>query len=66
MNYAARLRKLEVRAGVGAVVYAMYLTDVDQVAICGTGERLTFAAFRERYPAGVIVKALPCELWEAI
>ena len=61
-----RLRKLEAQAGASAVVYAIYLAGTGQVAICGSDERLTLAAFRASYPTGVIVKALPADLWEAI
>ncbi len=61
-----RVKALEVRAGLSDTVYGVHLVDVDQVVILATGEQMAPAAFRAHYPAGVIVSALECELWEAL
>ena len=61
----AQLRALEAQFGTTAV-YAVLLTDSMQVEVLGPGERLSLAAFQDRYPRTIIVKWLEGTLWEAL
>ena len=64
MRRSTLLRRLEVlEAGRFPTVYAIQFDGEEQVEVCGTGERMTRAAFDCRYPDGLIVLQLAEELW---
>ncbi len=63
-----RIDALEQCAGMRNVAYAVGFTGIDgcqDIEICGTGDRMTVAEFAQRYPAGVIVKVMYEDLWDA-
>ena len=61
-----RLKALETRTVGAHRVYAVQFADSDQVEILGTDERLPLAEFEQRYPAGLIIKWIEADLWEAL
>lgn len=51
----ARVDNLEKRSGDGEIVHAVRYGDEPTVRVSGSGEVLTLAEFKEKYPDGVII-----------
>jgi hypothetical protein len=49
-----------------AAVFTVQVEASDEVEVCGTGERMPWETFDQRYPDGRIVLQLAEELWAAL